>query len=125
MRKLFRIFSFTFICTLSSCGAGNSAKIPKGIVPPDTMVSVIADIHLLQSSVILGYSRNNTDTNITQAYKSLWLKHHLTEESYNENVKYYCEHPKILDSVYEKVLTNLNQQKVELMGSKQLPAKKL
>ena len=124
MSKVFRIFVIFFSLHLLSCGSGNKVKLPTGIVPPDTMVTIVSDIHIMQATAAMGFSTNNSDTAISQEYKGIWLKHHLTEESYNENIKFYCEHPKLLDSVYEKVLNNLNMQKAKLMGTSHFPRTK-
>jgi len=121
MNKVFKISAVLFSFYLFSCGSGNKVKLPTGIVQPDTMVAIVSDIHILQATTAMGFSTNNSDTAVNQEYKGIWAKHHLTEESYNDNVKFYCEHPKMLDSVYEKVLNNLNMQKVKLMGSSRFP----
>jgi hypothetical protein len=87
------------------------------------MTVLLADVHVLQSAAQLGYSQNIKDTSLQLAYQSLWKKHNLTENSYNKNMLFYCNHPKLLDSVYEKVIGNLNQRKAELMGPRKFPAK--
>ncbi|HTA83297.1 MAG TPA: DUF4296 domain-containing protein [Bacteroidia bacterium] len=97
--------------------------MPSGILSPDTMAKVLADVHLLQASAQFGYSQNTKDTSVQLAYQTLWKKHNLTQNSYDENMHFYCNHPKLLDSVYEKVLSDLNRRKAELMGPKGLPGK--
>jgi hypothetical protein len=118
-----KVLPFIFLYFLLSCKSKNHVTIPTGIVVPDTMIEILSDVHLLQASAQLGYSQNTKDTTIQLAYQSLWKKHNLTESSYNEDMQFYCDHPRLLDSVYEKVLSNLNRKKAELMGPTQVPGK--
>ena len=121
--RFVKILPFIVLYFLLSCRSKNHISIPAGILPPDSMTVLLADVHILQASAQLGYSQNIKDTSLQLAYRSLWKKHNLTEDSYNKNMIFYCDHPKLLDSVYEKVLGNLNQRKAELMGPKKFPAK--
>jgi hypothetical protein len=121
--RLFKVLTFTILYLLLSCKSKNQVSIPSDILPPDSMTALLADVHILQASAQLGYSENIKDTSLQLAYQSLWRKHNLTENSYNKNMLYYCNHPKLLDSVYEKVLGDLNQRKAELMGPRGFPHK--
>lgn len=126
MKKYRNFLFFSFIIStiiFISCGGKNHIKLPEGIVVPDTMASVLADVHLLQASAQLGYTQNPDDSTVPLSYASLWKKHGLTQESYDKNLKFYCDHPSLLDSVYEKVIGKLNQEKAELMGPQAKPAK--
>jgi len=119
----FRIFFLFSFYLLISCRGKSHVSLPEGIVPPDTMAEILVDVHILQAAAQLGYTMNPKDTNSTMAYQSLWKKHNLTEKSYRENMHFYSDRPKLLDSVYEKVQSRLNQQKAELMGPKAGPVK--
>lgn len=121
--RFLRILPFIILYLLLSCKSKNQVSIPADILPPDSMTVLLADVHVLQSAAQLGYSQNIKDTSLQLAYQSLWKKHNLTENSYNKNMLFYCNHPKLLDSVYEKVIGNLNQRKAELMGPRKFPAK--
>lgn len=116
-------FLLLVLCSMFSCRDKNNIRIPSGIVQPDTMVSVLADVHLLQAAAQLGYSEHAGDTSIQLAWQRLYKKHNLNAGSYNSNMQFYCDHPALLDSVYEKVLSTLNQRKAELMGPEKKPGK--
>lgn len=123
LSKYLKLLPLALLYFLLSCHNKKDTVFPAGIVQPDTMASILADAHVIQAAAQLGYSPDATDTSIDEAYLHMWEKHHLTEEEYNNNMKFYCNHPQLLDSVYEKVLNNLSQQKVELMGKRALPGK--
>lgn len=116
--------SLLFVFIVSSCHDKNYVAIPKNIIPPDSMVAVIADAHIIQAAAQQGYTQNPKDTTIQMAYESMYKKHHINDSMYNQSLKFYCNNARLLDSVYEKVLNTLNQQKIELMGPKQGPGKK-
>jgi hypothetical protein len=115
MKKLLAIL---LLYLLASCHGRTSAHVPDGIIPPDSMVAILTDVHLLQASIQLGYFQDDTITTVQKAFKDLWKKHHVNEDDYNKSIKYYSYHPILLDPVYEKVMSNLNEQKVELLGKK-------
>jgi len=119
----FKVLPLFIMYFLLSCKSKNHINFPAGIVSPDTMVQILSDANVLQASAQLGYSTSDKDTSVQMAYQSLWKKHNLTENSYDQNMQFYCDHPKLLDSIYEKVLSNLNRRKAELMGPKLLPGK--
>ncbi len=124
-KRLIKLAPFIIIYLFFSCRSKSYVKIPEGIVTPDTMTAILSDIHILQASAQLGYSQSPNDTSLKMAYESIWKKHHLTDSSYNQNMRFYCNNAKLLDSVYEKVLNNLNRQKAELMGEKRIPVKQI
>jgi hypothetical protein len=124
-KRLIKLLPFVIIYLLISCRGKSYVKIPQGIVTPDTMSVILSDIHILQASAQLGYSQSPNDTSLKMAYESIWKKHHLTDSSYNQSMRFYCDNAKLLDSVYEKVLNNLNRQKAELMGEKRIPGKQI
>jgi len=108
---------------LFSCHSKNYVAIPKDIISPDSMVVILAEAHIIQASALQGYSQNSKDTTIDMAYQTMWKKHHITDSTYTQSLRFYCNNARLLDSIYEKVLTNLNQQKIELMGAKHAPGK--
>jgi hypothetical protein len=118
MKLLLPIFS---ICLMvASCSNKNKAITPVGVLGRDTMASVIADVHLVQASQRMGMVLDTTDTCAFTSTEYVWKKHHITEAEYEKSLDYYSHNTGILDSIYEKVLTNLNRQKAELSGKQPL-----
>lgn len=120
IKKGHTVFSIlTIVWVLSSCHSKNYVAIPKNIIPPDSMVTVLSDAHIIQAAAQQGYTQNPKDSTIQLEYESMYKKHHITDSIYTQSMRFYCNNARLLDSVYEKVLTDLNQQKIKLMGSKQ------
>jgi hypothetical protein len=93
-------------------------SVPSDIVVPDSMVQIVTDVHILQATLQLGYMQQDSGVTTQKAFESIWKKHHITQADYDHSMKYYTYHPAMLDSIYERVLNNLAQQKAELMGQK-------
>lgn len=108
-----------FICLFAaSCGNRNKIKIPADIICQDTMINVLTDFHLVQASQRMGITIDTADTASFTSFDYVWKKHHVTEAEYKKSLDFYSHNPRILDSIYETVLTNLNRDKAELSGKK-------
>lgn len=114
MKHFFLLSSILIL--LYSCKCSSRFKVPDDIIQPDSMAVLLTDVHKLQASLQLGYTRNDSVIPATMAFDDLWKKHHITENDYNRYISFYSRNPELLDSVYERVLNNLNQQKAELSG---------
>ena len=104
------------LCLFISCHKGNNMHVPSNIVCPDSMVQVLTDVHILQATFQLGFFKNDSVQAAHQAFIAVLKKHHLTEKDYNRATRYYSYHPVLLDSIYEKVLDNLSEQRAKLQG---------
>ncbi len=113
--RYFVVFALLSLFLLS-CHKHSQIKIPADIIQPDSLVQVLTDVHIMQATVQLGYTQNDSLFATQKAFQSLWKKHHMTQDDYDKDMKFYSYHPELLDSVYEKVLSNLEQQKAELLG---------
>jgi hypothetical protein len=102
---------------LFSCSNSGKSRTPADIMQPDSMASLLTDVHILQASLQLGLVRHDSIIPAPAAFAELWKKHHITQKDYNRYVDYYTRHPRLLDSVYEKVLINVSEEKAKLLGN--------
>ncbi len=114
MKRLGLVSVITLL--LISCKHTGNVSIPSDVILPDSMAVLLTEVHTLQASLQLGYSKNDSIISAGQAFADLWKKRHITQNDYNRYVTFYTHHPEMLDSVYEKVINNINQQKAELLG---------
>ena len=122
MKKL-TLLLFIFSIISASCHHSNKLKVPDDILSPDSMADILTDVHLVQASQRLGMVLDTADTAAFTSFNYVWKKHRITESEYKKCLDYYSHNPRILDSIYEKVLNNLSKQKAELLGQKK-PIKK-
>ena len=109
---------FLLSLLIYSCSSNDKVNIPADILPPDTMVQVLTDIHLTQASHQMAIPIDTSDTTALITFNYVWKKHHITDSMYKKNLAFYSIHTRLLDSIYEKVLGNLSRQKAELLGKK-------
>ena len=106
MKKIIFFISTAFI--ISSC-MEKEISIPENILKQKEMSSILTDIHIAQSAInnkIVTDSMNYTIND----YLNYILKQHKTEkEDFLASLKFYSEHPDILQEVYDSVLTSLSR----------------
>lgn len=101
-----------------SCDNANKVKIPAGIMPRDSMASVLTDVHLVKAARQLGLVLDTADSNGTGTFNYVWKKHRITEQQYAKSLDFYTHHPALLDSVYEDALNNLNKERAQLLAKR-------
>lgn len=90
---------------------------PGNILPEDKFIEVIKDMHLADAIISeKGYKESRLDSG--SYYNSVFKKHNISRREFDENLKYYANHPKQLSAMYEKVIVQLLKQQ-EKLESKQ------
>ena len=85
------------------------------IIPPDSMISLLTDIHLLEG---IGSAVKEQDSVLkvilTDNFNIILNKHGLDRKGFDENIHYYSYHAEDLDKIYEQVITNLGKMESEV-----------
>jgi hypothetical protein len=106
------------VLLMLSCKS-NKVTIPKGIEPPDTLVNLLTDVHVLQAMTIVEGTPNLKPNTSDDILTSVCRKHHITVADYKKTLGFYSSHIELLDSVYVRVLDTLSKRKAELRGKTQ------
>ena len=94
---------------LACSNSDKKIKIPEGIIPPEEMAQIFRDIHLTDALLSRKRFRINTDfTDINSYYKDIYEKHGYSRAYFDSSLKFYTDHPYVLDAMYEQVLTELS-----------------
>lgn len=104
MNKLFFALLVLFVISCS-----NSQQPPSDIIPRDTLISVIVDMHI--ADVILlnpNVQSKISDISSNQLYQSILNKYNINKERFNKSMNYYANNPEVLDSIYDIVIERLN-----------------
>lgn len=104
MNKIFFAFVVLFIFSCS-----NSKQPPTDIIPRDTLISVIVDMHI--ADVILlnpNVQSKISDISSNKLYQTVLNKYNITRERFNKSMDYYANNPEVLDSIYDIVIERLN-----------------
>lgn len=117
MKKYLFIISAISLFILVSCKGGeDNVIIPSGIIPPDTMVYVLADFHLAEAAIMEKQLQQKDTKQYTNYYYAiLFEKYKINHKQFNEAIVFYSSHPKLYREIYDKVLEELSRIQAESM----------
>ncbi|GAB3747950.1 DUF4296 domain-containing protein [Spirosoma pomorum] len=98
---------------MKACSGVDDTK-PDNLLPEETMVNVLTDIHLAEARVGQMGLRSQDSSNIVymRLEKQIFQKYKLDTARYNASYRYYSTHPREMEAVY-KVITARLQKKLD------------
>jgi hypothetical protein len=125
-----RIKSVLLLFVLLITGCYNENKpdtgVPERLLPEDTMVMVLTEIHLAEGAInirYLNYANNLKDRRRFYAY--IYDKFNLTPKILKENLDYYNSNPPKMVKIYENVLARLTEIQGNLETEKRLQEERI
>jgi len=112
MKKPVSMTALLFCLFFISCSK-KEEKIPAGIIPKDTMVQVMVDIHLADSHAQFNTAFDNKKNLKQGYYKFIFKKYKITSARLMKSWTFYVSHPDIFSKVYEDVITELSKKHAE------------
>lgn len=101
MKRL--ILGFFVLIFVTAC---NSDQVPEGIIENGKMISVLTDVHLIDS--YLNASAYDTTTLPSASYyKVVYKKYQIDSVQLQKSLLYYSRKPELLDTMYHQVLMKL------------------
>ena len=104
MRKFFLIS--LILLSLMAC---ESSKPGKELIPPETLVPILVEMHLgyaIQSSTEFRVLSRTVDTVDTYSY--IFEKHDVTKVMFDSSLSWYTQHPKRFIEIYDEVVMQLS-----------------
>lgn len=90
-------------------GCAQKRSVPEGILPTDKMVSILTDIHELETQVSnLKLTHDSSTLLYKQQQDSIFKKHQVTDSVYSESFDYYLQQVELLDEIYAAVVDSLS-----------------
>ena len=109
----------SFLLVLASCKSSGEKALPKGlvkdsIIPQNEMISILADVHILESALQFESSRNkNISTMHDFYYRKLFSDYKISRRKFSLNLNYYEMDPENLRKMYGEVVKKLeNREKL-------------
>ena len=104
---LLLVFSF------ASCYHG--AKDPEFdmslVMPEDSMISLLTDLHLAEGVVNALKSKEHPAGHLSSDYfEAILKKHSINKETFEESMRYYAFHTEKLDRIYEEIIIDLSKK---------------
>ena len=100
------------VLLIESCSQ-KEASVPKEILSPDSMVSILVDVHLAEASSNLTRINDPVKIMAYDLYPLIFKTHHTDSATFRQSFDWYLDHPKRLDKVYEQVINELSRRESE------------
>lgn len=116
---LFRAYSFrcTLLLagTLFGCQRQDDVPPPQPLMPRQQLVSVLADLHLLEARVESSrLSPDSARALYLQQQKDVFWRRDINDSLFQRSFRYYASHGKDLDDIYGTVLDTLAARQAKL-----------
>lgn len=95
-------------------------KTDDNIIPRDSMVQIITEIHL--ADAVLNNAQNNgyiEPDSTPKYYSEILKKHNITKEKFDRSIKHYVDQLEEFDNMYDEVIAKLNLKQIEIESSNQ------
>lgn len=84
---------------------------PQRLIPQDSMVLILTDMHIIEGSKI--GDRVMSDTlKLEDLYQKVYSKFNMSKEVFQENFDYYSSQPKVMNLLFQQTVENLNRIQV-------------
>ncbi|MBP6976863.1 MAG: DUF4296 domain-containing protein [Bacteroidales bacterium] len=104
---------------ISGCRTGGSrseiAAAPDDLIAADSMVKILVDVHLIESSLKTIHTKKQDNEHFTDRYyTTLFEKHHITRQQFLRSMDYYERNAGQLEKIYENVIIELSKLESEV-----------
>lgn len=108
-----RMFWMLGLCVILWCSCSDD-KAPDYLIPEDTMVSLLIDVHLVDAYFYEMYEPTYLEEymtdSMTVAYSAIFEKYGVTADRFTKSIDYYTDRPETFRAIYEKVILQLNNK---------------
>jgi len=113
-----KIVLISFLFLLFSCSSKDEIlNVPKKLIQPDEMVTILVDFHLVEASISQAQDRHDDVNQLTNfRYSSILEKHKITRAKFDESIDFYSGHMKTMHIIYEKVVEELNKTQSRIIS---------
>lgn len=112
-KKHLRFLLVVLVLFLSNCKPKEiSVDEPDRLIPQDTMVMILRDIHFAEARVNkLNVSATDSTRLIFEvAEKKIYQKYHIDTTVYRQNYRYYVTDPERFGELYKKVVKDIEDR---------------
>jgi hypothetical protein len=90
-------------------------EVPEDVIPRDTMIVVLAEIHLAEASIqVLNVEVKDSLRAVSFGfYHHIFSKHKITQELFKKSFDYYRSEPTYFHAMYDEVITHLSEEQAK------------
>jgi hypothetical protein len=101
---------------LLCCAKPDVKQPPYGVIPEDTMVNVLMDLHVLQSELSLSSLPADSAQKVyLQLEEKVFLENKVTRKRFKTSYNYYMETINKMDELYARVVDSLALHEAEYL----------
>jgi hypothetical protein len=98
-----------------SCSTGSGKHPEAEIIPRDSMIRIMADIHLADAVLINAVNHRKIQVNQIPAYYSdLLQRYNISKTRFDVSLRFYSDDLEKFDKMYEEILSLLNKRQAEV-----------
>jgi hypothetical protein len=111
MKKIGIVFILSLLISCSK----KEVEIPDDVIPRDTMIVVLAEIHLAEATIqVLNVELNDsTKKAAVGLYRHIFSKHKITQANFKKSFDFYRNEPTYLHAMYDEVITRLSEDQAK------------
>lgn len=83
-------------------------SVPDSVLPVDTMVAVLVDIHIAESYISNMKNDSLPEANLEHQYAIIMSMHKISEEEFLRSYHWYVTEPVLMNYIYGKITDRLN-----------------
>ena len=101
---------------VASCQKNPESEIPEDVFERDSMVSIMAEIHIAEA-LLNQYGSQTNQIDFKAAYiQNLISKNNIDTARFNRSFDYYSTRPELFTGVYEDVINEISKRQAEGRG---------
>ena len=110
------IFFFLTLSLFLACSKEKPAeKVPPEIISFDSMITVMADMHLAETRMLMGgLSDSAAKAKQASHYKFVFEKNKIDNIRFKNSFEYYNSRISLMNNLYEKVIHELSKRQAEV-----------
>lgn len=113
MKKMMRLSFFLMMSVFALSCSKSAIKIPSDIIPKDSMVFILMDIHIAEAGVKT-LNADSVGINTKSYYEFIFKKHNISEEQYTKSMSFYTDNPVVLQEIYTKMTEEMSKKETEV-----------
>ena len=84
-------------------------SIPDNVLKQKEMTSILTDVQIAQASLNSKARSDTSAQSMNEYIFNIMKKHNTTKQEFLISLKFYTDHPEILQQVYDSVITGLSR----------------
>ncbi|MGI6479206.1 MAG: DUF4296 domain-containing protein [Salinivirgaceae bacterium] len=108
------LLSLVALLIINSCSGVRDKSTNLLIIPRDTMIHVISDIHIVDAVLINALNNRRIEVNtVPNYYVDILERYNISKERFDVSLRYYCDNLDEFDKMYDEIIEILSTKQAE------------